>query len=112
MATLETCLMASYHADYMIASEETEPGCGWYYTNWIESLSADCSLSPEVYGKQIIDDYVENCYEDSPSMYSTLAMFQYGMKSNDKGAVAPTKKCSSSFLINNIFYLSVSTPLT
>lgn len=75
MATLETCLMASYHADYMIASEETEPGCGWYYTNWIESLSADCSLSPEVYGKQIIDDYVEYCYEDSPSMYSTLAMF-------------------------------------
>ncbi|MGN1481318.1 clostripain-related cysteine peptidase [Porcipelethomonas sp.] len=48
MATLETCLMASHHADYMIASEETEPGCGWYYTNWIESFSAEFHICKRI----------------------------------------------------------------
>jgi hypothetical protein len=33
MATAETALMLSDHADYLIASEETEPGIGWYYTD-------------------------------------------------------------------------------
>lgn len=33
MATYETVLMLSDYADYLIASEETEPGTGWYYTN-------------------------------------------------------------------------------
>ena len=28
------------YADYMIASEETEPGIGWYYTGWLTALSA------------------------------------------------------------------------
>ena len=35
MATVETALVASNYADYMIASEETEPGVGWYYTDWL-----------------------------------------------------------------------------
>ena len=35
MATAETALMLTEHADYLIASEETEPGVGWYYTNWL-----------------------------------------------------------------------------
>nr|MBP7402742.1 peptidase C11 [Clostridia bacterium] len=44
MATLETAYMMNYHADYLIASEETEPGIGWYYTDWITALSADPSM--------------------------------------------------------------------
>jgi hypothetical protein len=30
MATMETALMTSQYADYLIGSEETEPGVGWY----------------------------------------------------------------------------------
>jgi len=39
MATLETAVMTSNYADYLIASEETEPGIGWYYTDWLNELS-------------------------------------------------------------------------
>ena len=43
MATAENALMLTKHADYLIASEETEPGVGWYYTNWLTSLGKDPS---------------------------------------------------------------------
>lgn len=75
MANFETCLMAAPYADYLIASEEPEPGCGWYYTNWIGKLSENCGIPPKRYGRQIIDDYITESGWDSPSMYSTLGMF-------------------------------------
>ena len=75
MANFETCLMAAPYADYLIASEEPEPGCGWYYTDWIGKLSENCGIPPKRYGRQIIDDYITESGWDSPSMYSTLSMF-------------------------------------
>ena len=44
MATTETALMLSEHADYMIGSEESEPGIGWYYTDWLTKLSKNTSM--------------------------------------------------------------------
>ena len=61
MATLENALVCSEYADYLIASEETEPGTGWYYTNWLSALSADTSVSTVTLGKKIIDDFVSSC---------------------------------------------------
>lgn len=75
MANFETCLMAAPYADYLIASEEPEPGCGWYYTDWIGKLSENCGIPPKRYERQIIDDYITESGWDSPSMYSTLGMF-------------------------------------
>lgn len=75
MANFETCLMAAPYADYLIASEEPEPGCGWYYIDWIGKLSENCGIPPKRYGRQIIDDYITESGWDSPSMYSTLGMF-------------------------------------
>lgn len=75
MANFETCLMAAPYADYLIASEEPEPGCGWYYTDWIGKLSENCGIPPKRYGRQIVDDYITESGWDSPSMYSTLGMF-------------------------------------
>jgi len=75
MANFETCLMAAPYADYLIASEEPEPGCGWYYTDWIGKLSENCGIPPKRYGRQIIDDYITESGWDSPSVYSTLGMF-------------------------------------
>lgn len=75
MANFETCLMAAPYADYLIASEEPEPGCGWYYTDWIGKLSENCGIPPKRYGRQIIDDYITESGWDSPGMYSTLGMF-------------------------------------
>lgn len=60
MATAENALALSDCADYLIASEETEPGTGWYYTNWVNSITKDPSMSTLDLSKVIIDDFVSS----------------------------------------------------
>lgn len=74
MATAENALMLTKHADYMIASEETEPGIGWYYTNWLTMLSKNTSVSTLELGKQIIDDFVETCAKKCSGQSTTLSI--------------------------------------
>ena len=74
MATTETALMLSEHADYMIGSEESEPGIGWYYTNWLSKLSNNPSMPTLEIGKNIADDFVSKCRQDTPSQIATLSV--------------------------------------
>ena len=74
MATVETASMLSRYADYLIASEETEPGIGWYYTNWLTKLSADPSMPTLDIGKQIVDDFVDACGQQCPGQSTTLSV--------------------------------------
>ncbi|MBR5596110.1 MAG: peptidase C11 [Lachnospiraceae bacterium] len=74
MATTENALMLSKHADYMIASEETEPGIGWYYTNWLSNYSKDTSCSTLEIGKNIIDDFVDTCASKLRGQSTTLSI--------------------------------------
>ena len=69
MGTVETAYMLSPYADYLIASEEMEPGNGWDYTNWIKMLLKDPRLSPEKLGKQIVDDFASS-NEESGDNYT------------------------------------------
>ena len=74
MATLETGLMLDDFADYMIASEETEPGIGWYYTDWLSKLSANPSMPTVDIGKNIVDDFVRTCASQCPGQSATLSV--------------------------------------
>lgn len=74
MATAETALMLSDHADYLIASEETEPGIGWYYTDWLTKLSKNTSMPTVELGREIIDDFVETCARKCPGQATTLSI--------------------------------------
>ncbi|MBQ8946760.1 MAG: peptidase C11 [Lachnospiraceae bacterium] len=74
MATAETALMLDDYADYMIASEETEPGIGWYYTNWMTALSGDTGMSTLNMGKSIIDDFNQACAYKCPGQKTTLSI--------------------------------------
>lgn len=74
MATLETAVVLEPYADYMIASEEVEPGIGWYYTNWISALSQNPSISTADLGKKIIDDYVKEVKSRTPQSQATLSL--------------------------------------
>ncbi len=74
MATVENGLMLTNYADYMIASEETEPGVGWYYTNWITNLSKDTSMPTIEIGKNIIDDFVDVCAQKCQGQQTTLSI--------------------------------------
>ncbi len=74
MATLETGLTMAPYADYLIASEETEPGLGWYYTNWLTALSKNTSMSTLEIGKTIADDFVGACAQSCPGQKTTLSV--------------------------------------
>lgn len=74
MATLENALMLSKYADYMIASEETEPGVGWYYTNWLTKLSQDTSRPTVDIGKDIVDDFTAECARKCRGQQTTLSV--------------------------------------
>ncbi len=74
MATLETSIVAEETADYLIASEETEPGCGWYYTNFISELSKNTSMKSTDLGKKIIDDFVSVTDRQAPGQQTTLSL--------------------------------------
>ncbi len=74
MATLETALVAEPYADYLIASEETEPGCGWYYTDWLNALAKDPSMSALDLGKSIADSFVSVCGQVASGQQATLSV--------------------------------------
>lgn len=74
MATAENALMLTRHADYLIASEETEPGIGWYYTGWLSALAADPALPTLTLGKAIVDDFVGACAQQCAGQPTTLSV--------------------------------------
>ena len=74
MATYEMAAMLShYNIDYYVASEELEPGTGWYYTGWLEALQDDPSISDEDLCGYIIDSFMEAGLENDPDDYLTLS---------------------------------------
>lgn len=74
MATAENALMLTKYGDYLIASEETEPGVGWYYTDWLTALGKNSSMPTIEIGKQIADDFVETCAKKCRGQKTTLSV--------------------------------------
>ena len=74
MATAETALTLTQYADYLIASEETEPGVGWYYTDWLTAFGKNTSIPTVELGRQIVDSFVDTCAEKCPGQLTTLSI--------------------------------------
>lgn len=64
MATVDS--LASLHgfARFMVASQETEPGCGWNYNGWLGALANNPAMGGAGLGKVICDTYYQGCMED------------------------------------------------
>ena len=61
MASYElSALLSRYSIDYYVASEELEPGIGWYYTPWLKALDEDPDMSGEALCRMIVDSYMED----------------------------------------------------
>lgn len=82
MATAETAFMLDSYADYLIASEETEPGIGWYYTDWLTKLGSNTSMATLDIGKNIIDDFVSVCAKKCRGQKTTLSIIDLAEFSN------------------------------
>ncbi len=108
MATMETALMLEPYADYLIASEETEPGIGWYYTDWLSKLGANPALETLELGKRIVDDFVTTCARECRGQSATLSVVD--LAELDAAAREPMKSFASSLstAINGGQYSAVS----
>lgn len=74
MANYETAIVAERYADYLIASEETEPGSGWYYTDWLTALSRNPSMNTVELGKAIVDDFTAASQKQAAGSATTLSV--------------------------------------
>jgi len=108
MATAETALMLNKHADYMIASEETEPGIGWYYTDWLTALGRNTSVSTIETGKKIIDDFVSTCAKRCRGQKTTLSIVDLAEFSNTVPDRLNSFALSVSNMMSNQEYKAVS----
>ena len=74
MATTENALMLTGYGDYMVASEESEPGIGWYYTDWLTKFNRNTSMDTVEIGKNIVDDFITTCASQCRGQKATLSV--------------------------------------
>lgn len=94
----DTCLMATVDvantfsdlAHYLVASEETEPANGWYYSQWVGALAQDTSMDGAELGKVICDAYYAGCEEIGTQDNTTLSL-------TDLSKVGPLLEAYESF---------------
>ena len=59
MATVEVATDLMDLADYLILSEEDEPGAGWDYSKWMSSLNSNPEMETTELGKAIVDSFID-----------------------------------------------------
>ncbi|MDO4621482.1 MAG: clostripain-related cysteine peptidase [Eubacteriales bacterium] len=109
MACAENAKMLDAYADYMIASEETEPGIGWYYTTWLNAYGKDPSMDTVSLGKVIIDSFVEECNARCRGQKTTLSIVDLAEFSNTVPDKLKSFSRETADLIKNDQYQQVAT---
>ena len=59
MSGVELCFALADYTDYYIASPETEPGYGQYYTGWLDKLGEDPDCDTFELGKILVDSFMD-----------------------------------------------------
>ena len=78
----DCCLMATYgvanafegYGRYLVASQELEPGNGWYYTGIVDGFNKGVGSDPLVLAKVICNAYMEGCEEVGTEDEATLSV--------------------------------------
>jgi hypothetical protein len=60
MGHLEVFTMLAAHAQYAVASQETEPALGWAYTGFLSELQANPGMDGGTLGQLIVDSYIQD----------------------------------------------------
>ena len=74
MATLETAQTVQPWGDYLVASEETEPGGGWAYDAWPAWLGQYPGMDPADLARGICDSYYNKCVVAHSDNIATLSV--------------------------------------
>jgi hypothetical protein len=60
MGHVELAYQAKGNANYMIASQELEPGAGWDYASWLSALSKNPGVNGAGLGKLMVKSYMDS----------------------------------------------------
>ncbi len=82
MATIDTAYTFCDIARYLVASEESEPGCGWYYTGWLQALADNPGMDGAQLGKAVCDSFATGCKEEGVADEITLSVTDLGRIGN------------------------------
>ena len=74
MASLEAANALAPYGDYMIASQDLEPGGGWNYREIMKAFSENPTIMPADLGKRICDSYLQHCIEWEDAEIATLSL--------------------------------------
>lgn len=74
MATVDVAAVFRNFAKYLVASEEVEPGNGWYYSGWLGALANDPTMDGADLGIAICNTYYEGCEAVGTQDQTTLSL--------------------------------------
>lgn len=74
MGTVETANIAASYARYFYASQESEPGGGWNYTEIGNYLAANPDADGAQLGKIVCDSYFESCRKQEDDEIVTMSV--------------------------------------
>ncbi len=72
MASLEVAKVMKPYASYMVASEESEPGHGWYYTPVITYIAQNPDASVKDIAKKVVDEFMNHPNADTGKTLSVV----------------------------------------
>jgi hypothetical protein len=75
MGTVETAYALKNHGKYLIASEDSTPAAGLYYTTWISAMERNPQISTERVGRLILDSFTLHS-EIEGTMPTTMSMME------------------------------------
>lgn len=78
MASIDVAAACAGYGRTMVASQETEPGCGWQYDGWLGALAADPGMDGEKLGAAICDSYYDGCETVGRAEKTTLSVLDLG----------------------------------
>jgi Clostripain family len=92
MATAEVADLAAPYADYLVASEETEPGTGWDWKALMDFVAATPAAAPQDVGVKIADAYLEKQVKQKRNgiTLSVVNLSRVEALSNALGALSAT----------------------
>lgn len=119
----DTCLMATVDVaytycdigKYLVASQEVEPGNGWLYSDWVETLGQNPQMDGLELGTVICDTYVEGCEQVGTSDEITLSVIDLAkvpelvMTYNDFGKEALANACIDPGFFSKFSRIAVAT---
>lgn len=74
MATVDVAAVFQNFANYLVASEEVEPGNGWLYSGWMGALAENPSMDGAELGAAICDTYYAGCEAVGTQDQTTLSV--------------------------------------